>query len=49
MVHSNSYAVCASCDDTEDSWKVGDGGSGDDDDDDDNDDDVLVDLDFFFM
>jgi hypothetical protein len=42
-IYLNSYAVCASCDDTEDSWKVSDGGIGDVDDD-----YVLVDLDFFF-
>jgi len=44
-VQLNPYAVCAGCDDTEDSWKVGDGGSGDDDDED----GVLVDLDLFFL
>jgi len=44
-VQLNPHAVCAGCDDTEDSWKVGNGGSGDDDDDD----DVLVDLDLFFF
>jgi len=42
MVQLNSYAVCASCNDVEVSWKVGDGGSGDED-------DVLVDLHLFFV